>query len=164
MTRYDCYYNHIPFLATGHKAHWALVTGVLQAHSVDCAMCMRPAQRSSCYSKDSTTSDAAARHCVFADEDASSPVCSAATLETLPACTCTAGAAISPNQTYVLARQGKSRHVGIWNLMELSASNAQLTDFGSHPSKAGLNGTPFIEPEGSIRAGLCNKVVWLSSS
>lgn len=30
---------------------------------------------------------------------------------------------------YVLARQGKSRHVGVWTLEALAESNAQLEEF-----------------------------------
>lgn len=48
---------------------------------------------------------------------------------------------------YVLARQGKSRHVGVWELGTLAESNAQLEEFS--PDRK-LESKDYKLPEGGI--------------
>lgn len=60
---------------------------------------------------------------------------------------------------YLLARQGKSSHVGVWKLSSLSESNGNLHDAGTER----CNGQYVIPTEGIGRA-LCNQYLILKQS
>lgn len=62
------------------------------------------------------------------------------------------------NTFYVLARQGKSRHIGIWELGVLAQSNMQLEEFS--PDRK-LDNLEYKLPEGGIMGpkGLKSKAV-----
>ncbi|XP_022909753.1 actin maturation protease [Onthophagus taurus] len=59
---------------------------------------------------------------------------------------------------YVLAKQGKSKRIGIWKLKDLSDSNGQLNMFSPVRCNSDL---AYILPDGGVKAGLCNKCVLL---
>ncbi|XP_059620686.1 actin maturation protease-like [Phlebotomus argentipes] len=64
-------------------------------------------------------------------------------------------------QFYVIARQGKSRLLGIWPLSVLAESNANLTEFAQPKQHPEAN---FILPEGGIAGpkGLCRRSIVIS--
>ncbi|KAJ8670222.1 hypothetical protein QAD02_001481 [Eretmocerus hayati] len=78
---YDSDFNHAPCLKRGHKAHWAVLVGLIS----------------------------------------------------------------SRQGPYVLARHGKSKHVGCWPMRDLLESNANLEEENPHRNKQG-----FIIPEGGV--------------
>ncbi|GLV43334.1 uncharacterized protein CBL_03877 [Carabus blaptoides fortunei] len=93
LVPYDADANHSPCNKDGHKAHWALISGI-----------------------------------------------------------------IISDDTYVIARQGKSRYLGIWPLEELAKSNLQLNEFS--PSRKHSNLTYKLPEDGIAGAkGLCGKCV-----
>uniref|UniRef100_A0A1B0CR72 Actin maturation protease n=1 Tax=Lutzomyia longipalpis TaxID=7200 RepID=A0A1B0CR72_LUTLO len=59
---------------------------------------------------------------------------------------------------YVIARQGKSRLLGVWSLSSLAESNGNLTEF-SQPKQH--QGKDFMLPEGGIAGpqGLCHRAI-----
>ena len=61
-----------------------------------------------------------------------------------------------PNNTYVFAHQGKSKHTGLWLLSDLLASNSNLIEVGPDRSHE-----EFVLPEGGITEGLCSQTVTL---
>ncbi|GAB0091923.1 UPF0692 protein CG33108 [Sergentomyia squamirostris] len=62
------------------------------------------------------------------------------------------------DQFFVIARQGKSRHLGIWSLSKLAASNANLKEFSQPKNYADAD---FILSEGGIAGprGLCRRTI-----
>ena len=60
---------------------------------------------------------------------------------------------------YFLAKQGKSRHCGVWPSAALHESNFNLVEFD--PSKKIEDVTL---PVGGIREGLCGKIILITSS
>ncbi|KYO32270.1 hypothetical protein Y1Q_0015041 [Alligator mississippiensis] len=61
-------------------------------------------------------------------------------------------------ETYLLAKQGKSWRYQLWGYGQLQESNAQLTDFS--PRRAG-DGKVYIVPAGGLQEGLCGQAVLL---
>ena len=64
-----------------------------------------------------------------------------------------------PQNTYVCAKHGKSRHTAVWSLDCLKRSNANL--FELDPSKEKQVGN-FIVPEQGIHISLCGKMLVIS--
>ena len=60
---------------------------------------------------------------------------------------------------YLLARQGKSRHTGVWSFADLRESNSNLCELD--PQKQ-LCIEEFIVPAGGIKEGLSGKIVLIS--
>lgn len=60
---------------------------------------------------------------------------------------------------YFLAKQGKSRHCGVWPSGALCKSNLNLVEF--YPLKKTED---FILPVGGIKEGLCGKIILITSS
>ncbi|XP_055676532.1 actin maturation protease [Lutzomyia longipalpis] len=62
------------------------------------------------------------------------------------------------DEFYVIARQGKSRLLGVWSLSSLAESNGNLTEF-SQPKQH--QGKDFMLPEGGIAGpqGLCHRAI-----
>ncbi|KAI5707288.1 hypothetical protein M8J75_016406 [Diaphorina citri] len=60
------------------------------------------------------------------------------------------------DEVYLLARQGKSNHIGVWRYSDLSASNANLREID--PKR---NIEDYLLPPGGIQEGLCNQYLLL---
>lgn len=97
LVPYDADANHTPCCRRGHKAHWALVVGVI--------------------------------------------------ISALPA-----------RSIYLLARQGKSRHLALWSYEDLRISNENLVELD--PSRA-IDGRSYILPIGGVAAGLKGRALLL---
>jgi len=64
---------------------------------------------------------------------------------------------ISRNSLYVLAKQPKSRHVGVWPWSDLNDSNSNLVEY--NPDKDSAKN--YIYPKGGLIEGLCKKIIYL---
>ena len=60
---------------------------------------------------------------------------------------------------YVFARQGKSRHLGLWNCASLMASNANLMEVGPH-----RDSSDYVIPYDGISNSLCSLIISLQKN
>ncbi|XP_027476133.1 UPF0692 protein C19orf54 homolog isoform X2 [Zalophus californianus] len=128
---YDEDFNHEPCQRKGHKAHWAVSTGVLLGVR---------AVPSLGYSEDPELPG------LF------HPV---PNTPRQPPALPEEG---SPGAVYLLSKQGKSWHYQLWDYDQVRDSNLQLTDFS--PSRA-TDGQVYVVPAGGVRAGLCGQALLL---
>ncbi|XP_059237371.1 actin maturation protease isoform X3 [Mustela nigripes] len=128
---YDEDFNHEPCHRKGHKAHWAVSTGVLLGVR---------AVPSLGYSEDPELPG------LF------HPV---PTMPHQPPALPEEGSA---GVVYLLSKQGKSWHYQLWDYDQVRDSNLQLTDFS--PSRA-ADGRAYVVPAGGVRAGLCGQALLL---
>ncbi|KXJ22741.1 UPF0692 protein C19orf54 homolog [Exaiptasia diaphana] len=137
LVPYDASANHAPCLENGNKSHWAVLTGIF---------------------------------CTFEDNDFNwehlQEKATVTRLEvnggktsifTLDNATNKLPENCIPSTLYLLARQPKSRHVGVWSWKELKESNANLVEYC--PNKE--SSKDFVLPEGGLREGLCKKILYL---
>ncbi|CAK6437073.1 unnamed protein product [Pipistrellus nathusii] len=128
---YDEDFNHEPCRRKGHKAHWAVSSGVLLG--------VRGVP-SPGYTEDPELPG------LF------HPVPSMPhQLPSLPE-------EGSLGAVYLLSKQGKSWHYQLWDYNQVQDSNLQLTDFS--PSRA-ADGQEYVVPAGGVRAGLCGQALLL---
>ncbi|KAM7057844.1 actin maturation protease isoform 1-T3 [Molossus nigricans] len=128
---YDEDFNHEPCQRKGHKAHWAVSTGVL----LGVQGVPTPG-----YAEDPELPG------LF------HPVPS---IPHQPPSLPEEG---SLGAVYLLSKQGKSWHYQLWDYDQLRDSNLQLTDFS--PSRA-ADGRAYVVPAGGVRAGLCGQALLL---
>ncbi|XP_032246472.1 UPF0692 protein C19orf54 homolog isoform X1 [Phoca vitulina] len=128
---YDEDFNHEPCQRKGHKAHWAVSTGVLLGVRAVPGLG---------YSEDPELPG------LF------HPVPS---MPRQPPALPEEG---SPGAVYLLSKQGKSWHYQLWDYDQVRDSNLQLTDFS--PSRA-ADGRAYVVPAGGVRAGLCGQALLL---
>ncbi|XP_075394155.1 actin maturation protease [Tenrec ecaudatus] len=128
---YDEDFNHAPCQRKGHKAHWAVSTGVLLGI---------PGKPGPGYAEDPEL--AGLFHPVPGTPRQPPP---------LPE-------ADSPGTVYLLSKQGKSWHYQLWDYEQVQESNLQLTDFS--PSRA-EDGRSYVVPAGGVQAGLCGQALLL---
>ena len=69
--------------------------------------------------------------------------------------------------TYVFVVHGRTTRVSLWSLHELLESNDQLINMDPKKQSVLSDGdvnSEFILPDGGVRAGLCGKIVLLTTS
>ena len=141
---YDADKDHSPCLAGGHSAHWCVLVGV--GIVLECIGSLQP------------TTEEILEHCYPTSGHSShytiSPVEFA---HHLRACfnQHPLSEYLENNQIYVLARQGKSVHLGLWSLKDLLESNANLREID--PKRSNLS--EYVIPDGGFRKELKNKIV-----
>lgn len=147
LVPYDADKNHSPCQRKGHKAHWAVITGiVLTFQSLqNCPKCIKTVcQRDSEFPSlflwpVNPSLDLCKDLASFAV--ASPPQ----TEETIPD---------PSNIIYVYGHQGKSKHAGLWNLHELIQSNAQLDEEGPERSSE-----DYVIPDEGVAHGLKSQIL-----
>ncbi|XP_070987928.1 actin maturation protease isoform X3 [Oncorhynchus clarkii lewisi] len=126
---YDEDFNHEPCQRTGHRAHWAVASGVLLGLDQDSV------------SREHTQPDPTLPWLLLPQDSPSRP------------CPClTVGA----REAYILAKQGKSLRYQLWGLDKVAQSNAQLREID--PQRAG-DSTQYVVPKGGVEVGLAGQVV-----
>ncbi|CAH2296169.1 Hypothetical predicted protein [Pelobates cultripes] len=120
---YDEDFNHEPCRRDGHRAHWAVVSGVL--FGIKNGSFRPDHDFPGLYYP---TPDS----CVLECEDI--------------------------QETYLVAKQGKSLRYQLWSYKSVSQSNGQLLHLD--PKRAS-DGTVYVLPKGGVAAGLCGQVVLL---
>ena len=134
LVPYDSDKDHTPYIASGHQAHWCIIVGVvLQANSSEPTVQELLIRTD----KDSTNRN----HFVLRSQEND-------TVELLER--------LSIENVYVIARQGKSRHLGFWRLEELRESNENLKELGPRRDPA-----DFVIPKGGLAECLKSKIVIL---
>ncbi|XP_041729458.1 UPF0692 protein C19orf54 homolog [Coregonus clupeaformis] len=128
---YDEDFNHEPCQRSGHRAHWAVASGVLLGLDQDSV------------SREHTQPDPTLPWLLLPQDSPSCP------------CPCpTVGA----REAYILAKQGKSLRYQLWSLDMVAQSNAQLREID--PQRAG-DSTQYVVPKGGVEVGLAGQVVLL---
>ncbi|KAM9632552.1 actin maturation protease isoform 1-T1 [Trichechus inunguis] len=128
---YDEDFNHEPCQRKGHKAHWAVSTGVLLGV---------PGVPSLGYAEDPEL--AGLFHPVPSTPCQPPPLPEEG----------------SPGTIYLLSKQGKSWHYQLWDYDQVRESNLQLTEFS--PSRA-ADGWSYVVPAGGLQSGLCGQALLL---
>ncbi|KAK2721403.1 actin maturation protease-like [Artemia franciscana] len=98
---YDCDYNHEPALKKGHKSHWAVIIGFVIFSDHLSPLPLKEKTKI-------THPSGIVITVVDSIDDLSS---------------------ISKEHIYVVCRQGKSKHLGVWPLLSLLASNSNLVEY-----------------------------------
>ncbi|XP_057693975.1 actin maturation protease isoform X2 [Corythoichthys intestinalis] len=130
---YDEDYNHEPCQRSGHKAHWAVASGVLLGMDQGDP------------GTDITQPDPTLPW-IHLLQDFSSPS------------TCPSADNSHLKEVYILAKQGKSLRYQLWNLDDVIRSNEQLRALD--PQRCG-DGTMYVLPQGGVEAGLAGQAVLL---
>ena len=125
---YDADKNHSPCLARGHKAHWCTLVGFAVLTGSECLVHVQKAP-----SVHVSLTPTSARH-LFCDQ-----------LQK-----------VDPNNLYLFARQGKSRHLGLWSYTNLMESNANLMEMGAH-----RDSSDYVIPREGISNSLCSLLMIL---
>ncbi|KAM4627949.1 actin maturation protease [Polymixia lowei] len=128
---YDEDFNHEPCKRSGHRAHWAVASGLLLGLDQGSV------------SKEQAQPDVTLPWLSLAKKDDSS-------LCPYP----TKGA----REAYILAKQGKSLRYQLWSFDGVAQSNQQLREMD--PQRAS-DGTRYVVPPGGVGAGLAGQVVLL---
>lgn len=136
LVPYDSDGNFEPGLKRGHKAHWGAVTGflfILPKHDLEKVkmICNQDNDLHYLYHVDAANDNSDL-------------------LQSLISQTCV-------KNTYLYAKQGKSRHLMLWMYQETVDSNANLQEVG--PEREGGD---YIFPAGGVGEGLCNQVLLLT--
>ncbi|XP_051935246.1 UPF0692 protein C19orf54 homolog [Hippocampus zosterae] len=130
---YDEDYNHEPCERGGHRAHWAVASGVLLGMNQG-DIGTEPTQ------PDPTLPWVHLRgHC------SSFSSCPTVDISRL-------------GEIYLLAKQGKSLRYQLWSLDSVARSNEQLKTMDPHRSS---DGTHYVLPKGGVEAGLAGQAVLL---
>ena len=145
LVPYDAGPNHSPCLAGGHKAHWCVLVGVclvLDHHTGTLG----------------TATSEILKHCQLRHSRSShftiKPDTLACHLRTLFS-QHSVRTLLESNCVYVFARQGKSKHLGLWSLKDLLQSNGNLKEIDPKRSDS----VDYVIPEGGIIEGLRNKIL-----
>ena len=148
---YDADKNHSPCLAKGHKAHWCVLVGFALVLSkrpdiTDLleSCCSYVQLGDSCSSHESQPG----YYAVSAQQGPSF-------LAGLPV---TCKEELLADTFHVFARQGKSRHVGLWSYGRLLESNMNLSEVDPRKSP-----DDYVIPDGGIAEGLCSQALVLES-
>lgn len=131
LVPYDADFNHEPCCKKGHKAHWAVITGLLIITSYQDMVLGHKFTRDP--------------HCKYLYHHISASSSRLPYTQTL-------------NDVFVYARQGKSRHLHMWHLDSLLRSNNNLQEI--NPERA-QESSQYRLPEGGVKAGLQGKMLML---
>ncbi|KAM4604577.1 actin maturation protease [Discoglossus pictus] len=123
LVPYDEDFNHEPCQREGHRAHWAVISGVLFGVTDD--------------TRNPDPDVPGLYHPV--------PGSPGPTNNNI-------------QETYLVAKQGKSLRYQLWAYASVSQSNQQLVRLD--PQRAN-DGTVYVLPPGGVRAGLCGQTVLL---
>ncbi|KAI3354239.1 hypothetical protein L3Q82_018774, partial [Scortum barcoo] len=129
---YDEDYNHEPCQRSGHRAHWAVASGILLG--LDQGSVSRE----------------------LTEPDPTLPWLHLATEESSPCPVLVHSPAVK--EVYILAKQGKSLRYQLWSLDGVAQSNRQLRTMD--PQRAN-DGTQYVVPPGGVEAGLAGQAVLL---
>ncbi|XP_054650462.1 actin maturation protease [Dunckerocampus dactyliophorus] len=132
---YDEDYNHEPCQRRGHRAHWAVASGVLLG--VD----------QGSVSIEHAQPDPTLPWIHLCGDSSSSSSSS-----------CPAVCSSSLREVYILAKQGKSIRYQMWSLDSVAGSNEQLKTMDPQRSS---DGTAYVVPEGGVEVGLAGQAVLL---
>lgn len=136
LVPYDADANHEPTCKRGHKAHWTLLTGYLVRipnihadieHIKYLGYSQDPVYPNLFHATSAKPEIQRLKFFLGCEED-----------------------------LFVFARQGKSRHLGLWCFSSLSESNDNLVEFS--PSR---DDNDYVLPPGGVKEGLCGKAVIL---
>nr|XP_057935255.1 actin maturation protease [Doryrhamphus excisus] len=133
---YDEDYNHEPCCRTGHRAHWAVVSGVLLGMHQGSGNIQH------------TQRDPTLPWIHLCGDSSSSSSSSS----------CPAVCTSSLREVYILAKQGKSLRYQMWTLDSVAGSNQQLKTMDPQRS---ADGTTYVVPEGGLEVGLAGQAVLL---
>lgn len=134
LVPYDCDKDHTPCLLQGHNAHWCVIVGVAVTVSRGYSHVDTIIQTSSRYPENVWYY--------------SLNTCDISVLQ---------GASDFVDNVMVFARHGKSRHMGLWSLAKVVASNNNLEQLDPHRDPV-----HYVLPEGGLRESLAGKVVVLT--
>ncbi|GAB6026038.1 hypothetical protein CHUAL_012248 [Chamberlinius hualienensis] len=138
LVPYDADKNNEPCCKKGHKSHWAMLTGavlVVPPHLNLCASLVPDPNNKRLYQMDDNSNSTAVNLSSLLSYD---------TVE-----------------VYIFARQGKSRHLEMWNYDALSLSNANLMELSPTLTQ---NAEQWILPEDGVNGGLRRKVILVSNN
>ncbi|KAL0972899.1 hypothetical protein UPYG_G00196200 [Umbra pygmaea] len=128
---YDEDFNHEPCQRSGHRAHWAVASGVLLG------------LEQGTVGTEDTQPDPTLPWLLLPQDEPTGPF----------SCP-TAGI----RESHILAKQGKSLRYQLWSLEKVAQSNAQLRDMDPYRAR---DGTQYVVPKGGVEAGLAGQVVLL---
>ena len=131
LTRYDADRNHSPCLKNGHKAHWALLIGVLLRRKENSN------HRKSCCSLEGLQKN------VHRIRDVTS--------------TCDIFSITDEKDIFFLAKHGKSQRIAIWSYESLKESNLNLAEVDPKRN----NPCEYVLPPDNKLTDLCGKIVVL---
>ncbi|XP_077423010.1 actin maturation protease [Vanacampus margaritifer] len=130
---YDEDFNHEPCQRGGHRAHWAVASGVLLGTDQGDK------------STEPTEPDPTLPWIHLRGHSGSSSSCPTVDSSRL-------------REVYILAKQGKSLRYQLWNLDSVARSNQQLKTMD--PQRCS-DGTQYVLPEGGVEGGLAGQAVLL---
>ncbi len=130
LFRYDADCNHSPCLKNGHKAHWALIVGVL-------------------FELDRNLIDQ--KHCCSWERIRENlyQFCDVRTIDDVPI------NMVNSTDVYFLAKQGKSKRLAIWSYKSLQESNNNLEEVDPKRN----NNLEFVLPPDNKLTDLRGKVI-----
>uniref|UniRef100_T1J5T9 Actin maturation protease n=1 Tax=Strigamia maritima TaxID=126957 RepID=T1J5T9_STRMM len=132
LVPYDADFNFEPCCKRGHKAHWAVVAGVIIAIPKAAVTDLRTYELNSGLTNLFHATEKS-------DKEALASLCQQGTL-------------------YILAKQGKSNWLGLWLYDNLQLSNSNLIEMD--PNRV-AEGSKYHLPKGGVVEGLCNQIVLL---
>lgn len=133
LVPYDADCNHEPCCKNGHKAHWAVLVGIAIVLGAQAPCALSAYQQDAHIANVYHVTPAADKNILLQMSEAS--------------------------DVYVLAKQGKSAHLGIWSFTALEASNANLVEMDPNRSQEEYQ---YVVPSGGIQQALCQKIVILN--
>jgi len=148
LVPYDADKDHSPCLERGHRAHWCVIVGFAVALNRETCIqeglqlieyCTPNPRLSGHYELKKELGLDFAKWFSLSEENYK--------VSTEPV-----------GELYLFARQGKSRHIGLWKYRELLQSNRNLVEVGLSMTCSG----DYVIPDGGIKEGLCSKVLVLS--
>ncbi|KAL8619663.1 hypothetical protein ACOMHN_019718 [Nucella lapillus] len=139
---YDADKNHSPCQKKGHKAHWMLITG--------CFLAVDNSKNIIDMTLLEENEDYYERNLFHMKPDNKT---TPGLLKTLRQNT------DSIVDVYMYGQQGKSKHTGVWTVLELLASNGQLLKLG--PERDTVS---YVVPKGGVEEGLCRQIVRIFQS
>ena len=137
LVPYDSDKDHSPYLANGHQAHWCVIVGI--------AFCIPNDSPRIKELLSYCEIDRSSEYHFYLKPNRKFIETEFSTLETL-----------NNDKVFVVARHGKSRHLGFWRLDLLLASAANLQELGPHRDPK-----EYMIPAEGICESLCSKFVVL---
>lgn len=136
LVPYDCAHNHSPALLKGRKAHWALVTGLVLAS--------RDLRLNEVKDNLVTEPGSSTENVFLLERNIEKNIPDLSSVFS------------QPGSVHLIARQSKSRVLGIWEPGDLVRSNNNLLEVDLKRDQL-----EYVIPEGGIEAGLCGRMVLL---
>ena len=150
LVPYDADKDHSPCLEKGHRAHWCILVGFAVVLNRD--TCTQEGLQLLEYC---TPNPSLSGHYQLKKELGLDFVKAVSLFEE----NCQIGAEPC-GELYLFARQGKSKHIGLWSYKELLQSNRNLVEVGPWMTCS----KDYVIPDGGINKGLCSNVLVLSRS